>query len=91
MARPRKTKARQPARAIPLLEDWLVSHNKTQTDLANGLGTTRQAVSGWIVGRVCPGLYYALLIEEVTDGAVPLEAWLSDEHAAALDALRSKS
>lgn len=86
----RKNKELKPARAIAILEDWLAKQDMAQTDLAKKLGTTRQAVSSWCVGRVTPGLYYCLAIEELTDGAVPLEAWLSEERAAAIEAMRSK-
>jgi DNA-binding XRE family transcriptional regulator len=70
------------------LEKWLVDSDTTQTELAKKLGTTRQAVSSWCVGRVMPGLFYALAIEELTGGAVELEQWLSSERQAQLESLR---
>ena len=72
------------------LERWLVDNDMTQTELAKKLGTTRQAVSSWCVGRVMPGLFYALAIEELTKGAVELELWLSPERRTQLEALSDK-
>ena len=76
--------------ALALLDQWLRDKDLTQTELAVRVGTTRQAVSSWIVGRVAPGLFYGLAIEEVTDGAVPLESWLDDDHKARLEKIAQR-
>ena len=69
------------------LEKWIGDGNATQTDVAKALDVTRQAVSSWCCGRVQPSLYYALAIQRMTDGVIPVDAWLTEERAASLASL----
>jgi DNA-binding transcriptional regulator YdaS (Cro superfamily) len=73
------------------LKRWLVTVNWSQGDLAKALGTTRQAVSQWCVGKVAPGVYYVLAIEALTDGEVTPEAWLTEQQRDALIGLARKA
>lgn len=61
-----------------------------QTQLAKAIGTTRQAVSNWMVGKSKPKVFFSLAVEIMTGGAVPAASWLSPVQVLALDGLRSK-
>lgn len=62
----------------------------SQSELARRLGTTRQAVQLWYAGKTAPGVYYTLAIQIITEGAVPMESWLSRKEQLALEALRKQ-
>lgn len=56
-----------------------------QTTLATEVGVTQQTISRWAAGEDAPVTFEAQLqLERATGGAVPVEAWLSEEAATAL-------
>lgn len=73
------------------LKRWLVAVDWSQGDLAKALGTTRQAVSQWCIGKVAPGTYYIHAIEVLSRGKVPAEAWLTSQQNDALAGLLRKA
>lgn len=68
---------------------WVDSGAVTQADVARKLGTTRQAVNQWYLGKTQPGTYYTLAIQIISRGVVPMEEWLDTTHRLALEALRA--
>ncbi|HUS27566.1 MAG TPA: helix-turn-helix transcriptional regulator [Kofleriaceae bacterium] len=68
--RPRQTRApRNP------FADWLASCGKTPEQLAKALGVSVSSVYNARNGYFKPGRDLAVKIAEVSEGAVPVEAW----------------
>lgn len=61
--------------AAELLGSWLHEHSWTQSAFAEATGYTRSAVSQWVRGETSPRLRAAVVIENVTGGAVPATTW----------------
>jgi len=57
------------------LKAWRGSRALSQTALAGVVGVGQSALAEWEAGRRRPELPYAIRLEEMTGGAVPLEAW----------------
>lgn len=69
---------------MEILKAWMQASGMGQAELARAVGTTRQAVNSWCIGRVTPGLYYSLAIQTLSKGAVPIETWLTGQQRLAL-------
>jgi transcriptional regulator with XRE-family HTH domain len=74
MARPARTTAAPPP-AADLVRAWLEANGRTQKWLAGALGVTLPAVEGWLAGKHGPALETAVVLERLTDGDVPVDAW----------------
>lgn len=61
------------------LRDWRRGQGLTQADLAAKLGVSGATLSDWESGKKEPRIESAVRIEQVTDGAVPVRAWLPIE------------
>lgn len=61
-----------------LLRDWRKQRGLTQSDLATRLGVSGATLSDWEAGKKTPRIESAVRIERVTEGAVPVGAWLAD-------------
>ena len=72
------------------LTEWMKAEGLTMDAVAERLGTTRQAVHGWVSGRNSPRVYYACVIEALSHGAVPVESWLSPTQAMAIEGYKAK-
>jgi len=69
---------------------------RSQTRLSELVGKTQQTISRWKGGEDQPKDFETqLILEQATEGAVPVESWLSDEAAAQFEehvkAIRRKS
>lgn len=71
------------------LTEWLAATRETQSGFAQTLGVPRQTVQAWATGGRRPTLYYALAVEALTDGAVPVTEWLTVQERLALKGMRS--
>lgn len=65
------------------LKEWRVAAGLTQTALAENLGVRPATLSEWESGARAPGRDHAVLLEDATEGAVPLESWSDDPEVAA--------
>lgn len=54
---------------------WLKVEGRQQQWLAAKINVHPTLVSKWVCGDRLPNLAYAVALEEVTGGAVPIEAW----------------
>lgn len=70
--------------------EWLKAEGLTMDVIAQRLGISRQAVHGWVSGRNSPRVYYACVIEALSNGAVPVESWLSPTQAMAIQGYKTK-
>jgi DNA-binding transcriptional regulator YdaS (Cro superfamily) len=70
------------------LGEWLEQGRMSGGELAKRIGTTRQAVHSWIDGRTRPKVYYALAVETVTGGEVPVSSWLTNVESLALKGMQ---
>ena len=61
-----------------LLKEWRTTAGFTQTVLAEKLGVRPATWSEWESGARAPGRDHAVLLEDATKGAVPLESWSKD-------------
>ena len=73
------------------LEEWLKEGEVSLSDVARAIGTSRQAVHGWVIGRVKPRIYYILALEVLSGGKVTPQSWLSPVQALALKGLEVAS
>ena len=62
-------------RADELLRDWLLSSDYNQSDVADILEVSRQAVSKWASGRLVPSLKHCVELDKLSHGAIPATAW----------------
>jgi DNA-binding XRE family transcriptional regulator len=68
------------SRASTRLAEALRPKVMSQTKLAETLGVSPQAVSGWVVGKSKPELELMLRIETLLD--IPVRAWTEEEEVA---------
>lgn len=76
--RPKTTKKRAPGRPRIVeteLSRWLDKAGITRDEFAERLGLTRQYTDKLCRGERRPGLEVAVLIEQLTDGAIPPSMW----------------
>lgn len=73
------------------LEQWLKKSDVSQLEFAKALGTTRQALNHWISGKSKPKVYFALAVQTLTGGAVPLTSWLTPMQALALKGMEARA
>jgi DNA-binding transcriptional regulator YdaS (Cro superfamily) len=69
------------------LSEWMQKLDRSQSEVARTLGTTRQAVQGWCSGAVRPSLYHATAIAAMTSGDVAPQEWLTQTERLAIAAL----
>jgi transcriptional regulator with XRE-family HTH domain len=62
------------------LKDWLDRNEQTYADFAEEIGVSRAAVWRWALGSRIPHPRLALLIEQHTDGHVPVTIWAETDH-----------
>jgi transcriptional regulator with XRE-family HTH domain len=62
------------------LKDWLDRNEQTYADFAEEIGVSRAAVWRWARGSRIPHPRLALLIEQHTDGHVPVTIWAETDH-----------
>lgn len=62
-----------------LLKDWRLAADITQTAAAEKLGVRPATWSEWESGARQPGRDHAVLLENLTEGAVPLESWSKEQ------------
>lgn len=67
-----------PPPAAAKLDAWLAANGLTKTALAEALDCHRQLVQRWSSGQNKPTLETALVLELLTDGAVPRQGWQFD-------------
>ena len=72
------------------LQEWISERGCSHGDVGRALGVHRQSVHLWATGQRRPGIYYAMALVELTQGAVPLESWLTAKDRAALAGLRAQ-
>lgn len=72
------------------LAEWMKTEGKTMDFVAKSLGTSRQSVHTWVSGRNAPRIYYALAVEVLSEGKVPVESWLTHTQAMAVEGFRSQ-
>ena len=72
------------------LAEWMKAEDKTMDFVAKALGTTRQSVHTWVSGRNAPRIYYALAIQVLSEGKVPVESWLTHTQAMAVAGFKSQ-
>lgn len=71
------------------LAEWLKAEKQSQSGFAQTLGVPRQTVQAWATGGRRPTLYYALVVQMLTDDAVPVTEWLTAQERHALRGMRS--
>lgn len=59
-------------------EAWMRHTNRKPEQIAAAIGVSKAAVYGWIRGEYKPELTAAIAIEELSDGAVPIESFGHD-------------
>ncbi len=64
------------------LRETILKSGETQAVWARRLGVSRGYLHGIINGTKRPSLSLAIRIERLTNGAVSVESWVSDEDAA---------
>jgi hypothetical protein len=74
MARSRRT-SRPPPPAADLVRAWLGLEGRTQGWLAGALGMGESAIWAWLAGNNRPSLENAVVLERLTEGAVPASSW----------------
>jgi transcriptional regulator with XRE-family HTH domain len=62
-------------KAVMLFDDWFKSQGIRKNWFAQQLGVDNASISRWLSGKVKPHNAVRKRIEELTDGAVPMEAW----------------
>lgn len=61
-----------------LLRAWLRETGTSGAALARRLGVTPGLVSHWVQGRRAPGLADAVVLSDLSAGAVPVRAWVDE-------------
>lgn len=82
MPRPARTSRRAPP-AAALVRTWLGELGKTQDWLAAALGLKPQSVWAWLSGSTAPVLETAVVLERLSDGAVPATSWADPREVSA--------
>ena len=62
-------------KAVMLVGGWFKSQGLRKNWFAQALGVDSGSISGGLAGKVKPHNAVRKRIEELTDGAVPMEAW----------------
>jgi len=62
-------------KAVDLFEDWFQSNGVRKNWFAEQVGVDSASISRWLSGKVRPHKAVRKRIEELTDGAVPMESW----------------
>ena len=57
------------------LKKWRSATNRTLVAASSAVGVTHSSWCEWESGNRSPSLEKALAIEELTEGAIPVEAW----------------
>ena len=70
--------------------EWLKTEGNSMDSIAKQLGTTRQAVHGWASGRMRPRVFYAVAIEALSNGQVPVQSWLSPVQRMAIEGFKAR-
>lgn len=71
------------------LREWMDERNLGHAQVGKALGVPRQTVHLWWQGKRRPQLFHALAMVELTQGAVPLESWLSQHDKLVLAGIRA--
>mgnify|MGYP001598132630 CR=1 FL=1 len=61
------------------LKKWMRSVGSSQTGLAVALDISRGSLVNYLRGAATPGLGPAVRLERLSNGAVPVEAWVEKE------------
>jgi len=61
--------------AVILFEKWFKETGKKKQWFAKELGVNGASISRWLSGEVRPHNAVRKRIEQLTDGAVPMDAW----------------
>ena len=61
------------------LKEWLSANGMSHRRFARELGTSQQNVSSWVGGRSLPRVQFAVQIEKMTEGQVPVVVWVNKE------------
>jgi hypothetical protein len=72
------------------LQEWISGRGLSMGAVGKAIGTPRQSVHLWCTGKRTPTLYWAMAIQELTKGEVPLDAWLTTQQRLALTGLRAQ-
>jgi len=59
------------------LFEYMITKEVSQASLAKRIGVSQPTLSRYISGDVLPNVVTALEIQKVTQGEVPVEAWLT--------------
>ena len=62
-------------RADERLRSWLSSSDYSQSDVAEILEVSRQAVSKWASGKLIPSPRHCAELDKLSQGAIPATAW----------------
>lgn len=57
------------------LRDYLATTGTSQVEFARRIGTSQPRISDWCAFEPTISLENAVLVERVTEGAVPVEVW----------------
>ena len=57
------------------LKEWRAAAGRTLVAASSAVGVTHSSWCEWESGNRSPSLEKALAVEELTEGAVPVEAW----------------
>ena len=72
----KKARVGRPSKKLTMLGEWAAENGWSREQLAKRLGLERrQSVDRLCRGTRRPSLELAVLIEKVTDGAVPVSSW----------------
>ena len=63
------------SKAVDLFEDWFRSNGIRKNFFAAQMGVDSASISRWLSGKVKPHRAVRKRIEELTNGAVPMESW----------------
>jgi len=63
------------SKAVDLFEDWFQSNGVRKNWFAEQIGVDSASISRWLSGKVRPHRPVRKRIEELTDGAVPMDSW----------------
>lgn len=57
-------------------QDWLTASGKVQKDVAEAAGLQQPSISKFLSGRNTASLAFAVLVEDMSEGDVPVRYWL---------------
>ena len=58
------------------LRDWMTSTGMTQSDIAEAYGISQATLSKMMTGKARTSLRFAVWIEDLSEGAVPVRYWM---------------